>query len=104
MRLKKIKTKNVNITVGLNMSNNWTLKIENSLPVHRYDIVDNENTQICTLNSYLKNRVDYSHLISAAPDMFNALELILNDNKLMNAMNKEQARAILDSVKKAKGL
>lgn len=104
MRLKKMQTKNVNIMVGLNMSSDWSLKIENSLPVHRYDIVDNENTQIFTLNSYLKNRVDYSHLISAAPDMLKALDLILNDNKLMNAMKKEQARAILDSVKKAKGL
>jgi hypothetical protein len=41
-------------------------------------------------------------LISAAPEMFEALQMILNDNRLMNALNKAQARAIMNSVNKAK--
>lgn len=43
------------------------------------------------------------NLIAAAPEMLQALELILNDNRLMNAMSKEQAKAIMYSVSKAKG-
>lgn len=42
-------------------------------------------------------------LIAAAPELLEALKLILNDNRLMNAMNHEQARAIMDSVFKAEG-
>ena len=44
-----------------------------------------------------------ANLIAAAPEMLEALELVLNDNRLMNAMNKEQARAILDAIRKARG-
>lgn len=42
------------------------------------------------------------NLIIAAPEMLEALELVLNDNRLMNAMSKEQAKAIMYSVSKAK--
>jgi hypothetical protein len=44
-----------------------------------------------------------TYLIAAAPEMLSALELILNDNRLMNAMSRIQAQAIMDSVAKAKG-
>lgn len=42
-------------------------------------------------------------LIAASPEMFEALELLINDNRLMNAMNKEQAKAIMYSLAKARG-
>ena len=42
-------------------------------------------------------------LIAAAPEMLDALELLINDNRLMNAMNKEQSKAIMYSINKAKG-
>lgn len=44
-----------------------------------------------------------ARLISAAPDLLKTLELILTDNRLMNALSKEQARAILDTIAKATG-
>lgn len=44
-----------------------------------------------------------ARLIAAAPDCLKALELILDDDRLMNAMKREQARAILDAVRKATG-
>jgi hypothetical protein len=39
----------------------------------------------------------------AIPGMLEALHIVLADNRLMNAMNKEQAGAILDAVAKAEG-
>jgi hypothetical protein len=39
----------------------------------------------------------------AAPEMLEALQFILEDDRLMNAMDREQARAIIDSVTKATG-
>lgn len=44
-----------------------------------------------------------ARLIAAAPEMLKALELVLNDNRLMNAMSREQSRAILDAITKATG-
>lgn len=44
-----------------------------------------------------------ARLIAAAPECLSALQLILNDNRLMNAMKREQARAILDAIAKATG-
>ncbi len=44
-----------------------------------------------------------ARLIAAAPELLEALQLVLSDNRLMNAMNREQARAILDAVAKATG-
>lgn len=44
-----------------------------------------------------------ARLIAAAPDCLAALTLVLNDNRLMNAMSREQSRAILDAVAKATG-
>lgn len=43
-------------------------------------------------------------LNNAAPEMLAALELILNDDRLMNAMSREQAQAIMRSVFKANGM
>ena len=42
-----------------------------------------------------------ARLICAAPEMLEALKSVLNDNRLMNAMSKEQARLIMDAVTKA---
>lgn len=44
-----------------------------------------------------------AHLIAAAPEMLEALESVLNDNRLMNAMSRNQARLILDAMAKARG-
>lgn len=44
-----------------------------------------------------------ARLIEAAPDMLDALDRVLADDRLMNAMSPVQARAILDAVKKARG-
>ena len=44
---------------------------------------------------------DDANLMSAAPDMLAALTLILRDDKLMNAMSKDQARAIMQATIKA---
>jgi hypothetical protein len=40
---------------------------------------------------------------AAVPGAFEALQLLIDDNRLMNAMSKEQARAIMDALKLAKG-
>ena len=61
---------------------------------------------ICDVNENPKDREEHianAHLIAAAPEMLEALELILNDNRLMNAMTKEQAKAVMYSVSKARG-
>ena len=42
-------------------------------------------------------------LIAAAPELFDALCLILSDNKLMNALSQEQAASVLMAIQKAKG-
>ena len=42
-------------------------------------------------------------IVTSLTEMLEALELVLNDNRLMNAMTKEQAKAIMYSVQKAKG-
>lgn len=44
-----------------------------------------------------------AHLIAAAPEMYEALNLLLNDNCLMNAISREQAMAIFGSIRKAEG-
>jgi len=44
-----------------------------------------------------------ARLIASAPELLEALNLILTDNRLMNAMSKQQARAVLDAVSKATG-
>ena len=45
-----------------------------------------------------------ARLITAAPEMLAALKSVLNDNRLMNAMSKEQARLIMDAVTKAEAV
>ncbi len=42
-------------------------------------------------------------LIAAAPDLLEALDLILKDNRLMNSFSKEQAKAVMYSIAKARG-
>ena len=42
-------------------------------------------------------------IVKAAPEMYEALEKIIDDNRLMNAMSKEQAKAIMYSLAKARG-
>lgn len=44
-----------------------------------------------------------ARLMETAPELLSALELVLGDNKLMNAMNRIQAQAIMDAVSKARG-
>lgn len=44
-----------------------------------------------------------ANLISAAPEMLEAIDLIVRDNKLMNAMNKEQVQALLIAYRKVQG-
>lgn len=59
--------------------------------------------QLCDGFSGPEQNLKDAHLISAAPEMLEALELVLNDNRLMNAMNKSQVHAIMDAVSKARG-
>jgi hypothetical protein len=51
----------------------------------------------------LEENTANARLIAAAPDCLAALQLVLDDNRLMNSMSREQARAILDAVAKATG-
>ena len=44
-----------------------------------------------------------AHLIAAAPEMLEALESVLNNNKVMNALDPQTRRLVMDSVHKAKG-
>lgn len=93
----------------------WKLSIENKT---RFDSItgarreesdywireNNESSlSIALISNYRKDINTIGNLISAAPDMLSALELILNDNKLMNEMNRYQSQAIMDAVHKAKG-
>ena len=39
-----------------------------------------------------------AHLIAAAPDMLDALELMQSNNRLMNALNTAKDRHILDAI------
>jgi hypothetical protein len=55
------------------------------------------------LSKIIKENEANATLIAAAPDLLEALQLILNDNRLMNALSKQQARAVLDAVAKATG-
>lgn len=64
-------------------------------------IKDSNGEHICLM---FDAQVDSAaSLVAAAPSMFEALDLILRDNRLMNALNKEQARAVMYSIAKAKG-
>lgn len=42
-------------------------------------------------------------LIAAAPEMLTALQLVIGDDRLMNAMKRNQARAILDAIARTEG-
>lgn len=44
-----------------------------------------------------------AHLIAAAPEMLKALESVLNNNKVMNALDTQTRSSIMDAVHKAKG-
>jgi len=71
-----------------------------------------ENKVVCELadnywarehNQVSQLSLNDAYLIAAAPDMLAALELVLNDNRLMNAMSRSQVQAIMDAVFKARG-
>lgn len=82
----------------------WTTKTS-SQDDFTIDIIneDGKLSVAAVYHNYTDEAEANATLISAAPEMLEALELVLNDNRLMNAMSREQARAILDAVKKAKG-
>lgn len=69
--------------------------------------IDLDPMEIVVFNNgreYTKERHEAdARLVACAPEMLAALELILEDNRLMNAMSSEQARAVMYSVGKAKG-
>lgn len=44
-----------------------------------------------------------ARLIAAAPDCLHALELVLNNNRVMNALDVDTRRAITDAITKATG-
>lgn len=44
-----------------------------------------------------------ARLIAAAPELLEALELVLNNDRVMNALDVETRRAIMDAVTKATG-
>lgn len=70
-------------------------------PTVESQIADCRQTWECRLSD---NEAEANaRLIAAAPELLEALRLVLNDNRLMNAMNREQARAILDAIAKATG-
>lgn len=87
----------------------WNIKTPTDFIGPFQHIVDKTGWMVANVNStsdgpVLKvEREANARLISAAPELLDALVLVLNDNRLMNAMNREQARAILDSVAKARG-
>lgn len=63
---------------------------------------------ICQINWMIRKRGGLqaeanARLIAAAPEMLEALRLVMSDDRLMNAMKREQARAILDAIAKAEG-
>lgn len=58
---------------------------------------------VCDLRTRNEAANENAQLIAAAPELLEALELVLADNRLMNALNKQQARAVLDAVAKATG-
>jgi hypothetical protein len=88
---------------------NWTvvsdfITLENvntnkKTTVDQYRIVDDVHGQVA---GGLLNKSNAA-LIAAAPEMLEALQLILNDDRLMNAMSKDQAKAVMYSVSKAQG-
>ncbi len=51
----------------------------------------------------LENDQSNANLISAAPEMITALELVIGDDRLMNALTGNQVRSIVDAVRKARG-
>jgi hypothetical protein len=44
-----------------------------------------------------------ARLIASAPELLLALELVLNNNKVMNAVDVETRRAAMNAIAKAKG-
>jgi len=85
----------------------WTTHLDNSdLAMNGIGTVSVNGPKgivCCCEESSIEGTESNARLIAAAPEMLEALELVLNDNRLMNAMTREQARAILDSVAKARG-
>lgn len=46
---------------------------------------------------------DDLRLISAAPDLFEALEMVLNNNKVMNALDRSTATRIMNAISLVRG-
>lgn len=80
----------------------WRIRQENPVSFPDIETADDYQLSICKIISSF-DQMNNAHLIAAAPDMLEALELLINDNRLMNAMTKEQSKAIMYSIKKAKG-
>lgn len=80
----------------------WTIKVS-EVQLDHTRVISEHGTLICQLVMSPKTDEANARLIASAPEMFNALELVLNDDRLMNAMNRDQAIAILDAIRKAKG-
>lgn len=67
-------------------------------------VINSNTREVASIPDFnSKHDLGNAHLIAAAPEMLEALELILRDNRLMNAMEKNQAKAIMYSIGKAKG-
>lgn len=62
-------------------------------------VMDSLGCLVAVVNASIPN----ARLIVAAPEMIAALELILNDDRLMNAASSAQTQAVLMAVRKAKG-
>lgn len=68
-----------------------------------------ENGVVCDLhypfdsNTTTDEIATNARLIAASPEMLSALELVLNNNCVMNALDVETRRAIMDAVSKARG-
>lgn len=56
-----------------------------------------------SMDAAIENRVEVLRLMAAAPELLEALELVLGNNKLMNAIEPSTRRAVMDAVAKARG-